>query len=57
MDGMTVKQAGAANMGELKLGVEGQLNKQLNVWGNVGQQIGDQGYSDTSMMLGVKFNF
>ncbi|WP_186371690.1 autotransporter outer membrane beta-barrel domain-containing protein [Yersinia alsatica] len=57
MDGMTVKQAGAANIGELKLGVEGQLSKKVNVWGNVGQQVGNKGYSDTSMMLGVKFNF
>ncbi|CFR04988.1 autotransporter protein [Yersinia frederiksenii] len=57
MDGMTVKQAGAANIGELKLGVEGQINKNVNLWGNVGQQVGNKGYSDTSMMLGVKYNF
>ncbi|WP_235897800.1 autotransporter outer membrane beta-barrel domain-containing protein [Yersinia alsatica] len=57
MDGMTVKQAGAANIGELKLGVEGQLSKKVNVWGNVGQQVGNKGYSDTAVMLGVKYNF
>nr|WP_256463820.1 autotransporter outer membrane beta-barrel domain-containing protein [Yersinia frederiksenii] len=57
MDGMTVKQAGAANIGELKLGVEGQLNKSVNLWGNVGQQVGNQGYSDTAVMLGVKYTF
>ncbi|CNM05152.1 autotransporter outer membrane beta-barrel domain-containing protein [Yersinia frederiksenii] len=57
MNGVDVKQAGAKNIGELKLGVEGQLNKQLNVWGNVGQQLGDKGYSDTAVMLGVKYNF
>ncbi|WP_145543566.1 autotransporter outer membrane beta-barrel domain-containing protein [Yersinia frederiksenii] len=57
MDGITVKQAGARNIGELKAGVEGQINKQLNIWGNVGQQIGGKGYSDTAVMLGVKYNF
>ncbi|OVZ89731.1 type V secretion protein A [Yersinia frederiksenii] len=57
MDGITVKQAGARNIGELKTGVEGQINKQLNVWGNVSQQMGGKGYSDTAVMLGVKYNF
>jgi autotransporter family porin len=57
MDGMTVKQDGAANIGELKLGVEGQLNKNMNIWGNVGQQLGNKGYSDTAVMLGVKYHF
>ncbi len=57
MDGMTVKQAGAANIAELKLGVEGQINKSVNLWGNVGQQVGNKGYSDTAVMLGVKYNF
>ncbi|MGP2514553.1 autotransporter outer membrane beta-barrel domain-containing protein [Yersinia sp. 2545 StPb PI] len=57
MDGVTVKQEGAANIAELKLGVEGQLNKRLNVWGNVAQQVGNKGYSDTTAMLGVKYNF
>ncbi|EPE8026249.1 autotransporter outer membrane beta-barrel domain-containing protein, partial [Yersinia enterocolitica] len=57
MDGMTVKQDGAANIGELKVGVEGQINKRVNIWGNVGQQIGNKGYSDTAVMLGIKYNF
>lgn len=57
MNGVTIKQDGAANIGELKVGVEGQINKQVNLWGNVGQQIGNKGYSDTAVMLGVKYNF
>ncbi|RXA98509.1 autotransporter outer membrane beta-barrel domain-containing protein [Yersinia sp. 2105 StPb PI] len=57
MDNVTVKQDGAANIGELKVGVEGQMNKNVNLWGNVGQQIGNKGYSDTAVMLGVKYNF
>ncbi|MHA3462624.1 autotransporter outer membrane beta-barrel domain-containing protein [Yersinia enterocolitica] len=57
MDDITVKQDGAANIAELKMGIEGQINKQVNLWGNVGQQIGNKGYSDTAAMLGVKYNF
>ncbi|WP_353739746.1 autotransporter outer membrane beta-barrel domain-containing protein [Yersinia frederiksenii] len=57
LDGITVEQDGAANIAELKLGVEGQINKSVNLWGNVGQQVGNKGYSDTAVMLGVKYNF
>lgn len=57
MDGITIKQDGAANIGELKLGVEGQINRHFNLWGNVAQQVGDKGYSDTAGMLGVKYLF
>lgn len=57
MNGVEVKQAGAQNIGELKLGIEGQLSNSVNIWGNVGQQMGNQGYSDTGVMLGVKYNF
>lgn len=57
MNGAEVKQAGAKNVGELKLGVEGQISKQTSVWGNVAQQVGSKGYSDTGVMLGVKYSF
>ncbi len=57
MDGVTVSQSGARNLGEIKTGVEGQLNPHLNLWGNVGVQIGDKGYSDTAAMVGVKYSF
>ncbi|WP_049612663.1 autotransporter outer membrane beta-barrel domain-containing protein, partial [Yersinia pekkanenii] len=57
LDGITVKQAGAANVAEVKLGVDGQINNKLNLWGNVGQQVGNNGYSDSSITLGVKYNF
>ncbi|MDW5501540.1 autotransporter outer membrane beta-barrel domain-containing protein [Pseudomonas lundensis] len=57
MDGVTVSQSGARNLGEIKTGVEGQLNPHLNLWGNVGVQLGDKGYSDTAAMVGVKYSF
>jgi hypothetical protein len=53
LNGVLVKQDGAASIGEMKVGVEGQLSKRFGLWGNVAQQVGDKGYSDTSAMLGV----
>ncbi|WP_350412925.1 autotransporter outer membrane beta-barrel domain-containing protein [Citrobacter sedlakii] len=57
MNGDNVDLDGTRNIGELKAGVEGQLTKNVSLWGNVGQQIGDKGYSDTSAMIGIKASF
>ncbi|MDQ9285470.1 autotransporter outer membrane beta-barrel domain-containing protein, partial [Escherichia marmotae] len=57
MDGISDEIIGARNIGELKVGVEGQLNPRLQLWGNVAQQLGDNGYSDTQGMLGMKYLF
>nr|WP_154325352.1 autotransporter outer membrane beta-barrel domain-containing protein [Pantoea sp. 201603H] len=57
MDGVSIRQKGARNLGEIKTGVEGQINPGLNVWGNIGVQAGDKGYNDTSAMIGLKYNF
>jgi len=57
LNGVRVNQAGAGNIAELKVGVEAQLSQHTGLWGNVGQQVGDRGYSDTSGMLGVKASF
>lgn len=57
MNGVTVHQDGARNIGEVKAGVEGQINDRLNLWGNVGVQAGDKGYSDAQAMLGIKYIF
>ncbi|WP_420301035.1 autotransporter outer membrane beta-barrel domain-containing protein [Enterobacter sp. BNK-8] len=57
LNDVKIEQAGTKNIGELKAGVEGQVSRNVNVWGNVAQQIGDKGYSDSSAMLGIKVNF
>ncbi|WP_061278155.1 autotransporter outer membrane beta-barrel domain-containing protein [Cedecea neteri] len=57
MNGVSLEQAGAVNVGEVKLGVEGQLSRQTALWGNVGQQLGDKGYSNTATMVGIKYSF
>ncbi|EPM0023374.1 autotransporter outer membrane beta-barrel domain-containing protein [Citrobacter farmeri] len=57
MNGENVNLKGTRNIGELKAGVEGQLTKNVALWGNVAQQAGDKGYSDTSAMIGIKASF
>ena len=57
MNGVKVEQDGARNLGEIKLGVNGNLNPAASVWGNVGVQLGDNGYNDTAVMLGLKYKF
>ncbi|GKX55400.1 hypothetical protein SOASR030_15120 [Leminorella grimontii] len=57
MAGVKNEMSGTKNIGEVKIGVEGQLSKRLNLWGNAAQQVGDKGYSDTSAMVGVKYSF
>lgn len=57
MDDVSNDMRGTKNIGELKVGVEGQITPRLNVWSNVAQQVGDKGYSDTRGMFGVKYNF
>ncbi|TCL04191.1 autotransporter outer membrane beta-barrel domain-containing protein [Sodalis ligni] len=57
LDDITINASGAANIGELKLGVNGRLNKNFNISGSVGQQVGNKGYSDTAGMLGIKYLF
>ncbi|MDM2825733.1 intestinal colonization autotransporter adhesin MisL [Citrobacter sp. Cpo089] len=47
MDDVSNDMRGTKNIGELKVGVEGQITPRLNVWSNVAQQVGDKGYSDT----------
>lgn len=57
MNGVKVEQDGARNLGEIKLGVNGNLNPAASVWGNVGVQLGDNGYNDTAVMVGLKYRF
>lgn len=57
INGVKVEQAGARNLGEIKHGVNGNLNPAASVWGNVGVQLGDNGYNDNAMMVGLKYKF
>lgn len=57
MDGESVSQQGTGNIGELKLGVDGNLNNSMQVWFNLAQQAGGSGYHDTKGMLGIQYSF
>lgn len=57
MNGQTVGREGARNLGEVRTGIEAKVNNNLSLWGNVGVQLGDKGYSDTQGMLGVKYSW
>lgn len=57
MDDVVLNQDGARNIGEIKIGVEGQASKSTTVWGNVAYQMGSNDYSDAVAKLGVKFSF
>ncbi|RZN44931.1 autotransporter outer membrane beta-barrel domain-containing protein [Escherichia sp. E13S3] len=57
MDGVSISRDGVRNLGEIRTGVEGKVNANLSIWGNVGVQTGDKGYSNTQGMLGVKYSW
>lgn len=57
MNGSVGQLSGVQNVAELKTGVEGRLSSNLTVWGNVSQQIGGKGYSDTEGVIGMKYTF
>lgn len=48
---------GTKDIGEAKVGLQGQLSRNLSVWGEVSHQVGNQGYYSTSGLLGVKYVF
>lgn len=57
MNELHSERDGTRNLGEIRTGVEGKINNHLNLWGNIGLQTGDKGYSDTMGMLGMKYVF
>ena len=57
MNGITVSQDSNRNLGELRAGVEGKINKQVSVSGKLGHQMGSQNYRDTSLTFEVKVGF
>ncbi|KEY58063.1 autotransporter outer membrane beta-barrel domain-containing protein [Serratia sp. DD3] len=57
MNGTTLQQAGNRHLVEVQVGAEGKLNKDLTVWGNLTNQIGEQGYDNKAVMVGVKYAF
>lgn len=57
LDGVKIEQAGARNIGEVKLGLEVNPSQHVGIWGGIAQQVGGKGFSDSSATLGVKVSF
>jgi len=57
LNDVSIDQRGSKNIAEVRAGVDGQLTQRVNLWGNVGQQMGSESYRDTSAMIGVKVSF
>lgn len=49
--------AGERNRGEIRLGINGNLSPQWDVWGTIAQQMGDSGYHATTGGLGARYRF
>lgn len=45
------------NRYELKVGVEGQRNKNLNGWANISYSVGDKEYREPKAMIGIKYQW
>ena len=48
---------GSRNFGEVKLGVEGKVKKNWNVWGFAGYQQGREGFRNLEALAGLKYLF
>ena len=57
MDGVTDKITGSRNFGEVKLGVEGKVTKNVNLWGAAGYQMGSHGLRNVEALVGAKILF
>ena len=45
----------ADNLGEVRFGVEGHVNRNIQLWGDVHHRVGEQSYRSTGVMLGGKY--
>ena len=57
MDNSYVGISGNTNLGELKLGIEGQVSKNSYAWFNISYQKGSHDNTDVIGNFGWKFNF
>ena len=57
MDGVKDTITGSRNFGEVKLGVEGKVTKNVNLWGAAGYQMGSHGLWNVEALIGAKILF
>lgn len=57
LDGAKFIQMGNKDVVELKLGMEGQVAENIQVWGNASKRFSSSHYQDDSAMIGIKYTF
>ncbi|QMV53600.1 autotransporter outer membrane beta-barrel domain-containing protein [Ewingella americana] len=57
LNDVSIEQCGGKNIAEVRAGVDGKVSERVNLWGNIGQQMGSESYRDSSAMVGVKVSF
>ncbi len=57
MNGVSTYVDDVRNTADLAVGVNGRLNDNLNIHSNITRTWRDTGYSDTSDVLGIKYDF
>ena len=55
MNDVMLQQSGTKNIGEIRFGVEGEINQSLTIWGNIGVQFSSHGYEDNAALLGIRY--
>lgn len=56
-DGIADRIDGGRNTGEVKLGLEAKLRKNVNLWGSVGYEAGSESYRNVEALVGAKILF
>ncbi|THD46346.1 autotransporter outer membrane beta-barrel domain-containing protein [Enterobacteriaceae bacterium ML5] len=57
MDDVILASSGTKNTGEIKIGIEGQLTRNLKVYGGTSARVGSDNFRDLGGMFGVRFGF
>lgn len=52
-----VLEDSAKNIGEVKIGMTKMMSKNFNIWTNIAQQFGQNGFKDTQAVIGVKYSY
>jgi len=57
MNGTEMQTDGAKDVGEVRIGMEANINRNTTLWFNVGHQMGSSSYRDTTALFGLKYSF
>ena len=57
MNEVSNEESSMKDLGEIKLGAEIKLSRNLDIWPNIAYQWGENEYSDTIVTLGIKYRF